>query len=222
MGLSGEETKKKETVKSTNSTLEMWRSKLSQHRAELKHLLDDWKNKLPYTENRTEVLADLELLEKLRTLLELDVADGIRNNYRRQIAIIYALKKIGMLLGELDRILKGQGTISPDADFRDWIVEKLNNEDLEDYLQFTNAKEPDVLLRAAAKGDELEKQIITPETIRIQDVDGFKSRLEVYHKELEAAYNMNPNGNIKEERQDGGHQTMTKEVNSAKRAQGKL
>ncbi|KAI3944702.1 hypothetical protein MKW98_021160 [Papaver atlanticum] len=175
----------------------------------------------------------------------------MRNHFRCQIAIAYAHKKIGMLLRDLDCILKGQGTISPDADFRAWIMEKLNIEDWEDYLHFANAQEGDVLFRAAAKGVELEKQIITPETIRVQDEDGFKSRLEVYHKELKAAYNMphknidcigggptacslikgikpklryrhlvNPNDNIKEERRDGDHQTITREVSSAKRARG--
>ncbi|KAI3844004.1 hypothetical protein MKW92_016955 [Papaver armeniacum] len=99
------------------------------------------------------------------------------------------------MLRDLDCILKGQGTVTPNADFRAWIMEKLNIEDWEDYLHFADAHEQDVLFRAAAEGVELEKQIITPETIRVQDVDGFKSRLEVYHKELKVAYNM-PHKNI--------------------------
>ncbi|KAI3846998.1 hypothetical protein MKW92_019940 [Papaver armeniacum] len=265
-----EELSKTETVKSADSPLEIWRSKLRKQRVELKHLLDDWKNNMTFKEkervfspylntlvfscqritgyqihkDRSEVLADLDLLEKLVTLLELDVAEGMRNHFRCQIAIAYALKKIGMLLRDLD-------CISPDADFRAWIMEKLNIEDWEDYLHFANVREGDVLFGAAAEGVELEKQIITPETIRVQDVDGFKSRLEVYHEELKAAYNMphknidcigggpsacslikgimpklsnrhlvNPNDNIKEERRDGDQQTMTREVSSAKRARG--
>ncbi|KAI3887677.1 hypothetical protein MKX03_010199 [Papaver bracteatum] len=265
-----EEFSKKETVKSADSPLEIWRSKLPKQRVELKHLLDDWRNNMtfkekervfsPYLntlvlsckrlagyqfhEDRSEVLDDLDLLEKLVTLLELDVAEGLRNHFRCQIAIAYALKKIGLLLRNLDGI-------SPDADLRAWIMEKLNIDDWEDYLYLANAHEGDVLFRAAAEGVELEKQIIAPETIRVQDVDEFKSRLEVYHRELKAAFNMphknidcigggpsacslikgikpklryrhlaNPDGNIKEERRDGDHQTMTREVSSAKRARG--
>ncbi|RZC57207.1 hypothetical protein C5167_004504 [Papaver somniferum] len=223
----------KETVKSADSPLEIWRSKLRKQR-------------------QNGAVGIHEGTEKLVTLLELDVAQGMRNHFRCQIAIAYALKKIGMLLRYLDGILKGQGTISPDADFRAWIMEKLNIEDWEDYLHFANAREGDVLFTAAAKGVELEKQIITPETIRVQDEDGFKSRLEVYHKVLKAAHNMplknidcigggqtacslikgitpklryrhlvNPNGNIKVRgKRDGDHQTMTREVSSAKRARG--
>ncbi|KAI3837830.1 hypothetical protein MKX03_029177, partial [Papaver bracteatum] len=57
-------------------------------------------------------------------------------------------------------------------------MEKLNIENWDDYLHFSNAREGDVLFRAAAKVVELDKKIITPERIRVQDVDGFKSRLE--------------------------------------------
>ncbi|KAI3986683.1 hypothetical protein MKX01_014221, partial [Papaver californicum] len=100
---------------------------------------------------KRDVNADLEILQ---------IVEGKRNLIKFQIAVIYAHKKIGMLLCDLDPILEGEGTIFPDADFRDWIEEKLH-----------------MLYRATAQGVEPEKQTITPENIRVQDEDEVKSRL---------------------------------------------
>ncbi|KAI3848698.1 hypothetical protein MKX03_025072 [Papaver bracteatum] len=207
-----------ESIAAEKSPEQFWRSlwsRLSQHRLELKHLFKDWdimsfdakeqafepyldllfRNRLSTSghhihKDRSDVNADLETLQKLHNQLERDMVEGKRNRIKRQIAIIYAHKKIGMLLCDLDRINKGEGTIFPDADFRDWIREKLQNEDWEDYLKFVNAEESHVLYAAAVEGVQLEKQTITPENIKVRDVDEVKSRLTVYHKELEAAYNM--------------------------------
>ncbi|KAI3923751.1 hypothetical protein MKW98_011381 [Papaver atlanticum] len=170
-----------------SSPEQFWRSlwsKLSQHRLELKHLFNDWditpfQEKLqvfePYLDllfrnglrtsghhihkDRSDVNADLEILQRLHNQLERDIAEGKRYRIKHQIA--------------------GEGTIFPDADFRDWMVEKLRNEDWEDYLEFVNANEADVLYRAAAQGVELEKQTITSESIRVRDTDEVKSRLTV-------------------------------------------
>ncbi|KAI3848697.1 hypothetical protein MKX03_025071 [Papaver bracteatum] len=210
-----------ESIAAEKSPEQFWRSlwsRLSQHRLEVKHLFKDWdimsfyaKQGVfkPYLDllfrnglspighyihkDRSDVNADLEILQKLHNQLERDMVEGKRNRIKRQIAVVYALKKIGLLLCDLDRINKGEGTIFPDADFRDWIREKLQNEDWEDYLEFVNAEESNVLYTAAAEGVELEKQTITPENIRVKDEDEVKSRLTVYHKELEAAYNMQQN-----------------------------
>ncbi|KAI3846981.1 hypothetical protein MKW92_019923 [Papaver armeniacum] len=207
-----------ESIAAEESPEQIWRSlwsRLSQHRLEVKHLFKDWdimsfdakENAFePYLDllfrnglspsghhihkDRSDVNADLEILQKLHNQLERDMVEGKRNRIKRQIAVVYALKKIGMLLSDLDRINKGEGTIFPDADFRDWIREKLQNEDWEDYLEFVNRNEGDVLYTAAAEGVELEKQTITPENIRVRDEDEVKSRLTGYHKELEAAQNM--------------------------------
>ncbi|KAI3846985.1 hypothetical protein MKW92_019927 [Papaver armeniacum] len=137
--------------------------------------------------DRNYIDPNLEFLQKLLTLLEPNIIQGKQNLLKHQIGLVYAHKKVAMLLCQLDRICKGVGAIYLDAEFRYWAIEKLGNKDWEDFLESLEASEKDVLYRATAQGVEIEKQTITRENIWVQHPYELKSRLAVYHDELEAA-----------------------------------
>ncbi|KAI3991276.1 hypothetical protein MKX01_034595 [Papaver californicum] len=104
---------------------QIWRNTLSQHRRESKDLLENW-GKLAYEDkesvvhhymcflyttihkdrSESDVKADLRILEDLQTSLQLNIDDGERNYTQYEVALIHALKKIGMVYHkELEKAL---------------------------------------------------------------------------------------------------------------------
>ncbi|KAI3844013.1 hypothetical protein MKW92_016964 [Papaver armeniacum] len=188
-------------------------SRLSTHRLELKDLFLDW-GKMPYKEkelvfhsylhllyknvhierSKSDVNIDLGILKELQTTLEDNIVDGERNYTQYEIAVIHAVKKIGMMLQELQHILE-EGIIKPDDEFRKWIEQQLYNEDWVEYLEDANAREPQVVKEANALGIPINEQILTLGEIRDENPDEVKRRFMGYCEELEEAHKM-PQDNV--------------------------
>ncbi|RZC57202.1 hypothetical protein C5167_004508 [Papaver somniferum] len=194
-----------------DSSEQFWRSTLSQQRRELKELLENW-GKMAYEDkdsvvhdyfyflyttihkDRSDVNADLRILEDLQTLLEDNIVDGERNYTQYQVALIHILKKIGMMLQELRCILK-EGIVSPDDEIGKWIEDQLHNEEREGYPNYVHGFERQVVKQANAIGIPINEEIITFKEIRNGKPHEIKDRLMVYYKELEKADNM-PQDNV--------------------------
>ncbi|KAL5716276.1 hypothetical protein ACHQM5_007195 [Ranunculus cassubicifolius] len=146
--------------------------------------------------DRNDVLADLEVLKDLLAALKPDIAQGQTNYIQFQIAVIYAHKRLGMLLQEVDRKLR-EGIIIPvpDSDFQKWIHQELSNADWEGSLEFVNEAEPLVLRKAKAKGVQIKEQTITQKDIDVVNPDDIRNRLKMYREDLEKAHEM-PKDNV--------------------------
>ncbi|KAI3848696.1 hypothetical protein MKX03_025070 [Papaver bracteatum] len=144
-------------------------SRLSTHRRKMKYLFLDW-GKMEYEEKELVFHSYLHLLytTELQTILEENIVDGERNYTKYQIAVIHAIKKIGM---------------------------QLYNEDWVEYLVEANAREPQVVKEANGLGIPINEEILSLKEIRDENPDEVKRRFMVYCKELEEARNM-PQDNV--------------------------
>ncbi|MCL7037844.1 hypothetical protein MKW94_022409, partial [Papaver nudicaule] len=89
---------------------------------------------------------------ELQTKLEKDINEGEKDYIVQEIDILYACKKIAMMLQQLNRILHDDNA-NLDDNLREWIEKTLHEEPWEDYHNFVLYLTPEVLERAYALGD---------------------------------------------------------------------
>ncbi|KAI3848699.1 hypothetical protein MKX03_025073 [Papaver bracteatum] len=129
-----------------------------------------------------------------QTTLEDNIVDGERYYTQYQIAVIHAVKKVGMMLQELRHILE-EGIIKPDDEYRKWIEQQLHNEDWVEYPEEANTREPQVVKEANALGIPINEEILSLREIRDENPDEVKRQFMVYCEEPEEAHNM-PQDNV--------------------------
>ncbi|KAI3988000.1 hypothetical protein MKX01_006623 [Papaver californicum] len=145
--------------------------------------------------DKRDVITDLEILKELQTTLEDNIVQGKKCYLEFRIVGLCAYTKIGMMLQEIDRILKKKDISIPDNDSWEWIKKKLHKVDWEGYLRYAPSNIPDVVKEALAKGGQYADKVKYLENfivgeINVEDPAAIKKRLKVYLKEAKDNHKM--------------------------------